>query len=714
MRFVELLQRLPRNDAVPEVVAPQRALTTEALAPTGYVEPTFDEFDWPDDSAVLLIEAAGAVGKSVAAEALAAELKWPLVRAENAHVGSYSLSGLIQDAFGFGSDYIGRIARGDAGVIVDSLDEAHLRSGTQNFLAFLENVRNVSGSANSAASSRPRMPSIVVLSRSDTADLIRLYFADQGLPLATTRLAFFDRLGSNRFIECYMKARHDETGSPEYNAPLASPGPFGRLRDERFRQVMQILLRRQNVDLGADWAASSDFLGYAPVLIALAESLAVTNPAAERSSLALARSNNENDLLNDIAERILERERQKVCTNLSAKLQALIPVSSSAVLDEENLYSPLEQITRLAEMTLGVPIAAPLPATLPTAVRDVYEQAVKGFLADHPFVKGKQFASAVFGDYTKALVVGNVSAKASLEHDPVKSLGEVGPFFLPFYKRFTAGNSDAAVPESLIGDLLESWNLEAGLRAGAVSYALVELTADGGHVVFAYLSTPEGDAPPATVLRVGEMTGAFHLRRVRGGVSVITDQGVILGERNEPLLFGHHAFIAASEVSIEAEALSVSRGAESQAVAIAADTLTAHYLTQVDASPSSLKIFVPDPPPRLMGFKSELRSGNRSVPFSHYTGLKSILTAFRANVHMGLSVSRDFLDRIVSKDEPARQPIIDRLLELGVIVEDANWYRLETKALDSVGFSLSAIKDGQPSAAVLTFLASCGGPTTSR
>lgn len=425
MRFSELCNRLPQVDERPDVVSPQAALTTSAGPLKGYVEPTFDRVDWQEDAGVLLIEAAGAVGKSVAAEALAARLRWPLVRAEKAHVGSYSLSGLIQDAFGFGSDYIARIAHGEAGVVVDSLDEAHLRAGTQNFLAFLENVRNVSGPRQVVAGSPERAPSIILLSRSDTAELVRLYFADADMPLATARLSFFDKQGADSFIECYLRARYSETNKPEYNVTLASPRPFARLRDERYRQVMRILLNEE-ADATREWGRVSEFLGYAPVLIALAESLAVTNPAAERSALALARSTNENDLLNDIVVRILERERIKVRDNLYAKLEASLPASSNMQILPDEIYTPLEQAVRIVERVLGVAIASPLPATLPPGLRDLYEQSVKNFLADHPFTKGTDFASVVFGDYIKAFAVGDLAATASLSGGLDQHLNGVG------------------------------------------------------------------------------------------------------------------------------------------------------------------------------------------------------------------------------------------------------------------------------------------------
>ncbi len=307
MRLEELLDRLPRNAEVPRLVAPQGdAFDASPQTVPGYVSPTFTVTDWPGNSAVLLIEAAGAVGKSAAAAAIADTLKWPLVRAERAQVGSYSLSGLVQDALGFGGEYVRGMSEGKQGVVVDALDEAHFRAGTDNFLAFIDNIQKLSGAS---AASGPRRPSIVLLSRSDTAELVRLSFATAELALAEARLDFFDLTGAQAFITAHLEQRFGETQRSEYNVHLGWPIPFARLRDDRFKQLARVLLRSDEVDLQAQWADVQDFLGYTPVLVAIAESLAVQNPA--REVLRIAENADAPRLLRDIIESVLTREHGK-------------------------------------------------------------------------------------------------------------------------------------------------------------------------------------------------------------------------------------------------------------------------------------------------------------------------------------------------------------------------------------------------------------------
>lgn len=209
-------------------------------APHGYVEPTLELVEDAPTARVVLIQAAGAVGKSAAARALASRLNWPLVRAEKAQVGSFSLTGLLHSALG--SEYLTAVDTGRAGVIIDALDEAHLKAGTSNLLEFLENVRTVAESE----ARDGRSASIILFSRVDTAELIRISFDDANTPLAVMSLSFFEKSAAEKFIENHLTRRHDEVQDPKvkslYNVARAWQVPYGQLRDLRISQVMSRLV----------------------------------------------------------------------------------------------------------------------------------------------------------------------------------------------------------------------------------------------------------------------------------------------------------------------------------------------------------------------------------------------------------------------------------------------------------------------------------------
>ncbi|WP_344005938.1 hypothetical protein, partial [Nocardioides lentus] len=348
--------------------APQAFVAAPAPVP-GYVKPRFLERSWPQEAAVLLVEAPGAVGKSSAAAAIAHELHWPLVLAERAQVGSYSLSGLIQDSLGFHSNYMASIATGTSGIVVDSLDEALFRAGTDNFLAFVDNVQKVAGGSSRSVG---QPPSIILFSRSEAAELIKYSFADAHVPLAEVELSFFDKNAAEEFIECYLRQRFDETGRAEYNVFRASPVPFGRMRDRRIKQVAALLTRDESIDVSGNWDQVKDFLGYAPVLTALAESLAVSNPAALKNVTFNARS--QTDLISEIVTSVLIREQGKFAKSMQAKLTALSSIDSTEV-SFDALYTIEEQCARLLAAVESIGLTHTSPVTLPSEIRSIYDEA---------------------------------------------------------------------------------------------------------------------------------------------------------------------------------------------------------------------------------------------------------------------------------------------------------------------------------------------------
>lgn len=702
MQLNDFLRRLPAMTTPLGLGLSQgQALEPQPAKLPGYVAPTLTEVDWPADATVVLVEAPGAVGKSASALAIASELNWPLVRAERAQVGSYSLSGLIQDATGFGSSFISDVAVGRAGIVIDSLDEAHFRAGTENFLAFLDNVCKVSGSS-SVQSERP--PSVVLMSRSDTAELVRLAFADQDVPLANATLDFFDQDGAKRFINAYMAQRYAETQRQDYNVPLASPSPFGRLRDRRMKQIARVLLRREEVNIGEEWHNVRDFLGYTPVLIAMAESLAVRNPSAQDDSLA---AGDQSNLLREIITHIAEREQRKFSDHLLPRLQAILPATEDKTVHASSIYRPDEQCARLMAYVWGDELSTPLPATLPDSLRPAYEEAVRTFLPDHPFVKGRSFASVVFGDHVASAACRSIEIHAALANKPEKRIEDVGPFFARFLADDIEHHS-MDVTEALVEHIIASWTQEADLVRAGDSDVLINFA--GGEGVVICKREPSDGRGESSELEFGisDVSGAFLMRRPLKRVTLVTDQGVILGETGRHFSVGPRVVVLASELVIEAETLrtETDRGT-SFGAAFASESVIANYLTKVEGGVGDLLVFCSDPPSRLRPFMRHLEHQNVAVPFQRYLDLRTILTAFRPSTKGGLSVLAAKLDGKLIKDNEYRIKIMARLAEVGAVSQNGGWYYLDLASLGGLGFGLQDLKTGEPSEAVLRFLASC-------
>jgi hypothetical protein len=704
LRFDKLANALPANAAQPQAAGGlPKAFDLTPAEVDGYVKPRFVVTDWPKDAAVLLIEAPGAVGKSAAARAISAAMNWPLVYAEKAQVGSYSLSGLIHDSLGFQSTYMADVANAQAGVVIDSLDEALFRAGTDNFFAFIDNVQKVAGAIGGGAE---RSPSIVLFSRSEAAELVKLKFLDSDLPLATAHLDFFTRTEAQAFIISYLNQRFQETKRPEYNVYRSSPTPYERLRDLRLKQVARLLARDENVDLNVAWPDLSDFLGYAPVLTAIGESLAVSNPNASRNVTFDAQT--QNDLLAQINTSILVREQGKFRDNMQDKLRAISP-ATAADFDPANLYSVEEQCARLLSRVEGIQLVHTSPLDLPEALRPEYETAANQFMGDHPFLRqGKEFASVVFADYVRARAATDVRITAELQSAPPVRSGSVGPFYARFLADTCAPDQTLKVPESQVEAVIASWEQEQELAdtAGAHNrHVSITLSGGTGFVQCDPLAA-ENDSDHWLEFEVTDVSGVYQLgSRIRR--RSVFSEGLVLGERGQHLEVGPEVVLLSNEISIEAESMRVAGSASAMNVVFYAPQIVANYLGRVDADTSSLVLLSEDVAPILQPFTKRIDghvpSGRHRVAVSHFVDLRNVLMAFKPSVKGARFVS-EYVDSRIIRGSDFRRSLFADLEARGVFRRESPWVYLETSKLTDLGFGLMELKSGAPSDAMLTYL----------
>ena len=678
----ELARGVRSGHAVTESSADAAVSVIEGT-PAGFVSP---DLLLPGDhqrKRVLLVEAAGAVGKSSTAAALAAMLGWPLVTAERAQVGSYSLSGLLQTAFGLTSPFIHDMARGVTGVIVDSLDEAHLKAGTQNFLAFLDDVARLAR-AGEADGIR-----LILMSRPDTADIVELALEELGVPYSRSAIAMFTRSQANSFIEEYLRLRYAERRAPEYNVPLSHPTPFRALRDSRFNELEALFS-------GGDGTVAADLLGYVPVLIAIAESLAVSNPSARLPKGDRSHAS-EVALLADIVQGILARDAGKFQATMAAKLRALQAADDDGELIPSDLFSANEQTLRLYARAIARRFEHVLPASLPSSLRADYENAVNGFLADHPFTRGSDFVSIVFSDFVSASAACNPVTPIVLGGTQPMPLGAAGPFFVWFVRHFVSGEV-MGIPEGLVEAVLASWAMDADLHAeGYAPSALLIQSGPSAHLLLG-----DGAASrPELIFEIQCESGVVVLTRPIANLTIISDGALVLGDGTY-LNLPDNFHVAASEIEIDASSLSISKGNNSS---IMAPKLSANRLQTVSAVEPDLQILTKKVPPKLFSFRAKLVSIDGPVRGDSYIGLRAILMSFRRTVHNGLCAPRDQVERYVVKGSLDRQRILEALVDEGVISLEGDWYVLDSSALGRVGLSLGALKSGISDEAVTAFLA---------
>ncbi|GAB3108730.1 hypothetical protein GCM10027055_06080 [Janibacter alkaliphilus] len=644
---------------------------------------------------VLLVDAAGAVGKSAAATAFSAILGWPLVHTERAQVGSFSLSGIIQESMGIDSDFLARVSSGTSGLVIDALDEALMRAGSDNFFAYMDNIASV------AASIRSEKPGIILLSRTETADLVADHLSEKDVAFIRSRLDFFGKAEAEQYVRKYMRRRHSETSDAKYNAAMSHPAIFDKLLRKRMVGLGKLVA--PNSDIRQEWRDFEDFLGYAPVLDAVAESVAVTNPALE---LSAGSNGSSSQFLRKVLSDILVREQSKVESGLIEKLR----VTLSPGLDMasvENLYSPDEQVSRLAARAAGVEVSVELPASLPSELGATYRDAVEMFLSDHPFMRGKDFASVVFADYVIACAE---SPAALVSVDRQSASPRVGPFYCRFLAPAEA-DTHTSIDEKVIARLLASWRAESDVvqaqgfaifSAGDGECRLTLVRGDMAH------GDRGGFAADPLEFRVSNFSSLLELKSPIANISVVGNMGVHFSSDSEELILGDHVVVVVDEVEVDAKSIRVASNDEAPAILVAFSELKANRLERVGGS-EALKISSPDSPGRLRSYTFEVESGHRMVTYSQYVDLRAILLSFGRSAAGDPAVYYEKIDQAIVKDNSSRRALFQYLVDRGVIYRDEQLYRLRRDSLSALGFGVSEIYRGEPGPAVLEFLAGIPG-----
>ena len=216
------------------------------------------------------------------------------------------------------------------------------------------------------------------------------------------------------------------------------------------------------------------FVGYAPVLIAVAKRV-----AAERNPVALVQAlerGAEVLSLNGIVDAILDRERSKL-DRLDFTDQGL----------KERLYGKDEQVERLISAVYDISHVPNLPE-MNQKDAETYKSALDSWVPDHPFTDGtgKRPSSEVFGGFIAAEALKKIWASESVRK---KELGS--PKVNPFIWRFRLPEcwlaSDETEPEMEpdfipLSDLgLAFTSLQALLPRLESAHLYIDADIDGNH-----------------------------------------------------------------------------------------------------------------------------------------------------------------------------------------------------------------------------------------
>ena len=513
------------------------------------------------------------------AEALAADRGAPLWDLGKFPVGSGSFLGKLTETHGISAlpTVTAALSVGDYCVVFDALDEGYSLARSDNFEAFVVDL------AKQVRDLAPGRAAIVACGRTDTVDVTRLLLEDSALTVCVMRLDFFSPDSARQFIDVQL-----DNAEPRHTAHRQYRAPFEDARDALFQRVEAAI----GADDDTSGVNASSFLGYAPVLVALAGYLTVGNYQALSQHLkrdARFMSIETSGLwsfLRGIVVDLLEREQGKLVNNLPPEVQSAIPRSRRS-----DLYSPREQCSRLLARAAGSP--APT-VDIPAAVLPDYEKAVNETLGEHPFVGegSKGFASVVFRDYVlaEALTTGR---DATVARGLAQSRGfQPSPLLVRF---FIEAVGDRGTPE-IVPDDLDLLYASANTEELGDARASLTIEQSQGRLDIEIIAA-RGDLLTFVVPNMPESRLAFGTRLARSDIHA-PDWTVGLGRSGAEAVVGPGVTITCSHLVVSALSLRIEARTSDEAVTLEAARVghEAAEFHLAGAERDRLRLFVEEQP----------------------------------------------------------------------------------------------------------------------
>ena len=411
-----------------------------------YISPAFNDVKTNAEVSTLnpkfiLFSAPGAAGKSSLAKYLSYRFKalyWNLAKLK---LGTNSFAGSILNAVGPSeySQFIADLNKAKTLLIVDAFDEAEIISGRKMVSSFIADISN--------SLQEHIAPSVFLLARTETAQYIASFCAENKIPLIHYEISFFLEDQAKEFIE----------------KSIIPKGGKATAADTECINSYYAVVKKNITPIECQ-----SFLGYAPVLEAIAEHIKTSKNRAKMISMLSTQTDCVSIIMKIMEDLLVREQEEKVTVAFKQKCAEAHPEFS----DWDMLYSPEEQLVRLITYILfndtkysNYPIEC-----LPPQMVDEYQDILDTFLRQHPFVRNDfehgfqghssiDFTGPAFRDYTLAnLILGKHEELANMYFDEAKS-----DFYFPsqiFFDCYT-NITEGRVRASHLFHVFESYRAKA-------------------------------------------------------------------------------------------------------------------------------------------------------------------------------------------------------------------------------------------------------------
>lgn len=336
-----------------------------------YVEPNFNESknNIGKTAKFILFSAPGATGKSALAKHICHTknaIYWDLP--EN-KIAEYSFQGAITEAVGYDyvSDFVKALVNGKIFFVIDAFDEAEAGSGRSGIEFFLRDLNDVTRNCVDTCA--------VLMARTESAIFIKEYCEKNNISYKHYEIGYFAEYNSKSYITNRLERSNINISKV-----------VEECIEEQFKEIHRIFADKD----------ATEFLGYAPVLDALAASY-----SDERNTSILLKNTtngaNNCQLMIKILNQLLEREQEKFKKALKNKFSKF-----EIAVDSNKIYSKEEQLKRIiGKLLFDDPIIfVQIDQCVPYEYHEEYLEVVNTQLPQHPFIFSKEIDGKVFYEFT--------------------------------------------------------------------------------------------------------------------------------------------------------------------------------------------------------------------------------------------------------------------------------------------------------------------------
>jgi hypothetical protein len=682
-QLADLLDNLPVCSRLPLLVSAHPAIIQPEQNPNFVAPPLkITNGDPLSDQRhpFILISAPGAVGKSTLASHIAANRATALWDLSRLALGDNTFIGTLASAFGppVLPSILSGLVKGESLFVFDAFDEAELLSGWDRVENFVKELWEYVGKATQTAA--------ILLARTETAQLLDFLLSELGGGQrchTVLELDYFDEKGARLFLDRQLSQNFKITLHEQH------PEPF----QDAVSGIFDVLARVLSVDQGRLWIEpiGRTFLGYAPVLQAIAASLAqFTNfQEAVNSFEAAAEVGAQRGLLPTLMTGLTDRERNKFVDPLRERP---LPVSEPEP-RWDNLYSESEQLRRIFLYLAQDEEAFEVGTLVPSWLAPAYESALRAFFPSHPFLRGRDFAGPAFRDFVFAnlLLDDDLGPFVELRLEELSFVPT--PLFADFYR--LAANSVGFGRHA--GFIYDSVLARFGLEHASLSATISPEGEGDTHVLTIVPNEDEsGEAAFRMDLRVSADNPLTFRQRLRN--AVVNVRG--------PIVLGSHSQFELSDVEIQARTFDI----QAPVLVVRAHSHQNRVLIQAVHSvkhPSQLRIEV-----RAGGELKVEWPGSNRYPWAGYhsadifsesldrqgamLALRRILIWFRRDRREDLARYRDLIDNVVVGHSKVRRDMRDFLLSKGILRVDGNFYKMDSGVAHQHGINWVALRAVPP------------------